>query len=258
MWKISVSVLLMLALVQTGSAIEREGLVGLWLFDEGEGEVLKDLSGNGNDGQIAGAKWVKGKFGKALEFNGSGYVEVPASDSLNSIEKEISVLAWVQVKNWANWARVVARGNWTPAMDQYQFLLLLGGSTGDIGFCVSIKGERAKYAGKPVLKVNQWHHVAGTSDGQQVKLYVDGEFLGSSASAAPINRVDDEPLTIGCGYANNSRSSFFSGNVDEVAIFSRALSQDEIKELMNGLKQLILAVEPESKLATVWGEVKAK
>ena len=68
MWRISVSVLLMLAFVQTGSAIEREGLVGLWLFDEGEGEVLKDLSGNGNDGQIAGAKWVKGKFGKALEF----------------------------------------------------------------------------------------------------------------------------------------------------------------------------------------------
>jgi len=258
MWRVSVSILLMLALAQIGLAIERESLIGLWLFDEGEGEVLKDLSGNGNDGQIVGAKWVGGKFGKALEFNGSGYVEVPASDSLNSIEKEITVLAWVQVKNWANWARVVARGNWTPAMDRYQFLLLLGGSMGDIGFCVSIKGERAKYAGRPVLKMNQWHHVAGTSDGQQVKLYIDGEFIGSSGSAAPINKVNDEPLTIGCGYANNSRASFFSGDIDEVAIFNKALSQEEIKGLMSGLEQLVLAVEPGSKLTTVWGEIKTK
>ncbi len=47
-------------------------LVGLWAFDEGTGNKVKDLSGNGNDGTISGAKWVDGKFGKALEFHGDG------------------------------------------------------------------------------------------------------------------------------------------------------------------------------------------
>lgn len=235
-----------------------EGVIGIWLFDEGEGDVLKDVSGNGNDGTIVNAQWIEGVRGKALKFDGSGYVEIPASETLNSIENEISVLAWVRVDAWANWARIVARGNWTPAMDKYQFLLLLGGSMGDVGFCVSIKGERAKYAGKPVLELNKWHHVAGVSDGQQVKLYVDGQFIGASPSAAPINKMVDEPLTIGCGYANGSRASFLNGAVDEVAIFNRALSDDEVKELMEGLGQLVYPVDPRSKLAVTWGEVKSR
>ena len=53
-----------------------EGLVGAWLFDEGKGNVAKDASGNGHDGEIRKAKWVDGKFGKALEFNGDGAVEL--------------------------------------------------------------------------------------------------------------------------------------------------------------------------------------
>jgi len=250
------SVFLILGISSFAYAIDQGSVVGIWLFDEGEGEVLKDSSRNGNNGTVAGAKWVDGKFGKALQFNGSSsYVEVPSSDSLNSIADEITVVAWMKYANWGNWARVVARGNWTAAMDQYQFLLLLGGSTGDMGFCVSIKGERASYAGRTALKQDQWHHVAGTSDGVTVKLYVDGELIGSSASAKPVNKVEEEPLTIGCGYAG-ARAAFFSGTVDEVAIFNKAISDQDLKELMKGLKAITTAVEPKEKLATTWGDVK--
>lgn len=136
--------------------------------------------------------------------------------------------------------------SWTPAMDEYQFLLLLGGSMGDVGFCVSIKGE------------SKWHHIAGVSDGQQVKLYVDGQLIGAYPSAAPINEVADELLTIGCEYANGPRASFFNGTVDEVAIFNRALSDEEVKELMEGLGQLVHPVDPRLKLAAIWGEVKSR
>ncbi len=53
-----------------------EGLVAYYSFDEGSGNVLHDLSGNENDGTIYGAKWVDGKYGKALEFDGiNDYVD---------------------------------------------------------------------------------------------------------------------------------------------------------------------------------------
>ena len=59
-----------------------EGLVGAWLFDEGKGNIAEDASGNGHDGDIRKAKWVKGKFGKALKFDGDGTVVILHSDDL--------------------------------------------------------------------------------------------------------------------------------------------------------------------------------
>ena len=63
--------------------IDPESITGMWLFDEGKGGVATDASENGNDGEIHGAKWVDGKFGKALEFDGaSNWVEVPHSNTV--------------------------------------------------------------------------------------------------------------------------------------------------------------------------------
>ncbi len=77
-----------------------EGLVGAWLFDEGKGNVAKDASENGHDGEIRKAKWVDGKFGKALEFNGDGdQVLVAHNDALN-IEGKLTVEAWVFPTGW--------------------------------------------------------------------------------------------------------------------------------------------------------------
>jgi hypothetical protein len=60
-----------LALAGTSDAkIDLVTIEGLWLFDEGSGNVAKDLSGNDHHGEILGAKWVSGKYGKALEFDG--------------------------------------------------------------------------------------------------------------------------------------------------------------------------------------------
>ena len=63
--------------------IDPENIMGMWLFNEGKGGTAADTSGNGNDGEIHGAKWVDGKFGKALEFDGVGnWVEVPHSNTV--------------------------------------------------------------------------------------------------------------------------------------------------------------------------------
>ena len=65
------------------AAVNVENITAMWLFDEGEGTTATDSSGNGNDGTIHGATWVDGKFGQALEFNGTdNWVEVPHSQSV--------------------------------------------------------------------------------------------------------------------------------------------------------------------------------
>ena len=74
-----------------------EGLVGAWLFDEGKGNVTEDASGNGHDGDIRKAKWVKGKFGKALKFDGDGAVVILHSDDLTL--GFFTITRWVKCEN---------------------------------------------------------------------------------------------------------------------------------------------------------------
>jgi len=82
--------------ITTASAeIDPDTIVGMWLFDEGKGNVATDESGNGLDGEFEGKpKWVDGKFGQALEFDGKGaYVQIPGHDNPN---KAITVSAWAK------------------------------------------------------------------------------------------------------------------------------------------------------------------
>ena len=82
------------------AAVSVDDAIGIWLFDEGRGNVAKDSSPNGNDGElIAGPKWVEGKFGGALEFDGSGTsVETESADKLTGFElgdkTDFTVTAW--------------------------------------------------------------------------------------------------------------------------------------------------------------------
>ena len=69
-------------------------LVAAWTFDEGAGDKVKDASGHGHDGVISGAKWVKGKFGAALEFNGDGDQVLVVHDDALNIQKQLTVEAW--------------------------------------------------------------------------------------------------------------------------------------------------------------------
>ena len=84
----------------SAAEVSVDDAIGIWLFDEGKGNVAKDSSPNGNDGElIAGPKWVEGKFGGALEFDGSGTsVETESADKLTEFElgdkTDFTVTAW--------------------------------------------------------------------------------------------------------------------------------------------------------------------
>lgn len=110
----SLIVMGLLPIMPNNAEIDPESIVGAWLFDEGRGDITEDFSGNGNDGKIVGAKWVQGKFGRALEFDGKDdWVEVPMIGTFD----EITITAWVNSTGRVGQWRVIFNNNgWKKGM----------------------------------------------------------------------------------------------------------------------------------------------
>ncbi len=107
----SIIILIMFVILTYG--IDSQNIVGIWLFDEGQGNAVKDSSGNRLDGKIVGSPdWVDGKSGSALDFAGKdgNYVSIPHKNILNL--EEFSITAWVKLQ-----PREVGReGHWHVLM----------------------------------------------------------------------------------------------------------------------------------------------
>ena len=91
---------LMLVIWHSIGTSASKDLVAAWTLDEGFGGKVKDTSGNGHNGVISGTKWVKGKFGATLEFNGDGDQVLVAHNEALNIEGKLTVEAWVFPTGW--------------------------------------------------------------------------------------------------------------------------------------------------------------
>lgn len=234
----------------------REDELALYLsFDEAKGDTAKDKSKHGNDGTLHKAKRVKGKIGQAIELEGApgGWVEVPDSDSLD-ITDEITLMCWVYPTQFTNeWFRIIVKtwaGDTAPWM-VYGFYEQ-GGSNGKTGFIISVNKGTEKRCGNgpsPQLPAEEWTHLAATYDGSQMKLYYDGEMKVEQDAKGKID-TNDVPVSVGRNSEGNREH--YIGLIDEVAIWSVALDEDEINEAMDR----VFAVEAEGKLPTRWGALK--
>ena len=251
MWRgVSVLILVVSMLVSQAQAVELKGLVLYLPFDEGNGDVAYDLSGNGNNGKLVkNPKWVDGKIGKALEFDGSNYVEVPDSDTLD-MEEQITIAAWIFPKlKGSQWQGVVTKG--LDARENYELLINTGGFM-HTGWLFDTGRVWANRGGAGTLSAEKWQHIAVTYKPGEWVSYLNGEVVDTKTNVKGKMVTDDEPLVVG---DERPMNRLFQGIIDEVALFNRALSQDEIKEIMNGIKPL-LDVNYKDKLATTWADVK--
>lgn len=235
-------------------AITKGDILAAWLFDEGAGEFLTDASGNNNDGKlINGPKWVKGKYGNALEFDASKKqrVEIPNSPKLNPTE-QITITAWGYLYDTGGNRRFLQKS--TPGSDnQYRLLLEWGNFRFDAGPGVSPKEVDAK-----IFPTNEWHHVAGVYDGKEVALYIDGEKVASKPASGKMT-PSDGPIFIGTKHPGAPEGDYWNGMIDEVILFGRGLTGDEIKTVMKGFASMFPAttpVFPKQALATTWGSIK--
>jgi len=249
----------MIFVYQASAKIDKGNVAGMWLFEEGGGDVTLDSSETGNDGNISGpVKWVNGKFGRGMEFNGNNtWVEVPYDDSL-ALE-ELTMVAWGNIDSakGTRWQSIMMRGQ-----NPRNYLLCIDKDTQKLQISIT-KGAPDAWAGPldgPEVTDGQWHHFAGII-GQNAGLviYLDGLRIGQQAYSAPSLDAAPEVLRIGDGSAGGHQ---VGGVLDEVAIFNIELEEDDIIDIMdNGLEKvtgLKAPVELKGKLTATWGNIKSK
>ncbi len=207
--------------------------VAYYTFDGTDGRTIKDESGNGNDGIFKGeeTKWndgtingatvANGKFGKGMGFDGNDYVSVPDLNSLG-ITDEITITAWVYPTH------PTPPSNQRLVGDSAQYNLRLTNSGTGIQFWFLDPAYR-QWSVSDVITSKTWNFMAAVNNGNRVKLYVNGvEVLDQANTWTP--QSSSNSLRIGDTSAANE---IFNGLIDEVRIYNKALSPQEISEDMN-------------------------
>jgi hypothetical protein len=200
--------------------IDPGDLVGLWLFDEGEGTSVKDSSGQENHGQFNGTlQWTEGVFGGALNCARSGHVLIPDSDSLD-LDRAWTLALWVHINPpMARWQTIL---NKRFDVATNYVIRLNDGGTWEV---MVNNGGWVRVQDPNPAQDSEWVHLSGVYDGESnLTLFVDGEQAATRAGVAPppVNTID---LRLG-SYSGNSGG--MDGMIDETAIFNTALTAEDI------------------------------
>ena len=197
-------------------------LVGYWKFDEGSGTTAADSSGNGNNGIISGsAAWVSGRYGSALNFDSvSNYVGVNSPTNIPIDNSPYTIEAWISpISNGAK--GIVGWGNY-GTNNQVNAIRLLGGSCSNLGFRHYWWGNDLDVCtANPIDR--SWYHLVALFDGTTRKIYLNGVQIASDTPTGH-NVPSAANFRIGLTYSGE----YFNGTLDEVRIYNRALSADEI------------------------------
>ncbi len=211
-------------------------LIGWWNFNEGSGTTARDISGYNNHGTIVGATHVdgvSGAGGSALEFDGVGDYVFNDFDNIKDYPLTISI--WVKHNNYDS--REMALGLHRSGSQYFS----IGNYNGSWAFVArNTSQERAIGSSAD----SDWHHLLGIAESPiSRKLYVDGEF--QAADTTEVNFMDPDEIIIGRQRWQTSGhgSLFWNGFIDDVRIYSRALTASEVSTLYAQTKDKYLANE---------------
>ena len=197
------------------------GLVAAYGFEEASGANATDSSPAGSTGAISGAiRSTDGRFGRALSFDGvNDLVNVPDANTLD-LTTGMTLSAWVRPTALGDWRTVVMKSR--PGGLAYA--LYAHTDTNRPAGVIQTASEQDARGGASQLPLNAWTHLATTYDGANVRLYLNGALAATRAATGSIT-VSTGALQIG---GNSVWSEWFKGLIDEVRVYSRALSADEI------------------------------
>jgi fibronectin type 3 domain-containing protein len=220
------SIIFVAALVATGPARADPTLVAAYSFDEGSGAAVTDASGNNHFGTISGATWTTtGKYGGALSFNGTN-----ASVDLGALgtfyQAGFTLEAWVQ-KQSATKNDVTVLGTWTATQGGGPMIWVDHIAT---HYQLTMNQGMSNYLDSgqnPVAAV--WQHLAVTFNGTTARFYIDGVEVANRAVSVGIGASNSWRI----GAYGSTPGGFFDGLIDEVRIYSRALSATEVQTDMN-------------------------
>jgi len=216
-------------------------LVLYFSFDDEATDEATDHSQYRNNGTIEGSPQpVAGQFGSALMFDATDdQIIVPTNATLD-IETEITMMLWARPgpNLTADWRNLVGKSPTNVLGNTTFSYSIRTDNSGALRFSLNLGSWQ--YVLGPTLVEDIWYHITGTYDGTQLILYVDGESAGTTEANGGIN-VTPDPVCIGnlVNAAGASQNEFWSGVIDEVRIWDRALGADEvIRNMAQGREDL--------------------
>jgi hypothetical protein len=212
-------------------ACMNDGLVGYWNFEEGEGGLASDKSGNGNNGTLTnGPAWAGGivplsggkSGGGALQFDGNDdYVDCGSDVTLRP--QDLTIEMWVKGPSIADYDGLVGNAE-IDGQNGYRT------AKTNTHYFQGLIGDASSYefiSGTTVIDDNVWHHLVFTVDAFYLRIYVDG-VEDQTAVARTKTMTWAHPTIIG-NYGDLSGNEYFHGFIDEVKIYNRALSAEEVR-----------------------------
>jgi tetratricopeptide (TPR) repeat protein len=223
----------------------QNGLVAYYKFDETSGDTANDSSGYSNNGSVYGARWESGKKGNSLYFDGQNdYVLVQNNNSL-MLTNEATLAAWIFIPsecsfNLYDQRHIVSKGaTYEHLWADYNIGLTCENTIPSIP-AGSLLWESADQGNNSIRKAcdsaiskGQWHHVATTFQSGTIKLYVDGTISLTYQWGVNSLRTSQQPIFIGIRYVAGvyPYTAPWWGNIDELRIYNRTLSNTEIQQL---------------------------
>ena len=239
--KVSIS-LTNITRISTSAAAVLPGLVLYYSFDSDEGDRVKDTSGNGHEGMVVGARYTSnGYVGGACEFDGVGYITVGDIFAPGNLRSNLTVSVWIRTSRYhspdgssgmnpiAKQMDTSPHTGWSLAVDPSNKMLAQ---------IVASYPERVTCYTRSKLCDDAWHFLCATyevdDDWLGTAVYVDGKLNNRAISRGThASPETSAPLTIGhtIGQEHLPGVTNFKGLLDEVQIYNRTLSADEISSL---------------------------
>jgi hypothetical protein len=232
-----ISFVLVLGMVLTGAA--KADLVGWWRFNEGSGDTASDSSGNGHDGTLLGnPEWVIGPpgFGGALAFHPDKCIGVDTGiyDPTNGTG-QFTVALWAFWDGTGTFQHFLTKSaGWGADTMMFQFELWGAHETATYTDRVGVSHQAAGSVEFSILPKNEWVHLALTFDGTNAVIYLNGV---DEQGPKPFSIGPDVDAQVEIGYNSNRpeiSERTFHGSLDEVRIYDKALTADEIQVVMQG------------------------
>jgi len=223
-----------------------DGLVGWWKCDDGAGEKVADSSGHGHDGKVFGVtNWEAGNIGNgALKITNFQEGENITNGGVVIADSPLLRPSRFTVAMWVKWSRdfrqkalsrLLQKGN-----DNKETFVIIGGGGADnrgnadnglsFAMATETRGDVYNVSAKGKFEGGKWYHVAASYDGADMLLYVNGKVAGKNTiGEIKLIAVEGEPLVIGSRPPNMDRG--FDGAVDDVRMYNKALSAEDIRTL---------------------------
>lgn len=211
-------------------------LVAYWKMDE-EIDLLIDSAGSDNNGHPQGTTVVPGIIGKGRIFNGiSDYINVDTGNTFKFGSGDFSYSAWIKINSLDNSTLSGNNGRIVGDDANANSLKALIYEKGNkIAFwCRDSSGNTIHALSDTTVNDDRWHHIVGVRQGQTGLLFVDGRLVNTSNATPSSLGSCDAGASHDIGARNtNPRSLFFQGSIDEVGVWNRALSAEDVLFIYN-------------------------